>query len=133
MKSFRSVLCAVTAIALCAPCVQAQQSDVPPGSSPATAIVGTQDEVSTDSVPRAKGPTLEAAIVGARVTPVERDVLATNELAQQSGFGRAETYMIVGGAAFVAGLLIGDDAGTVVMVGGAAVGLYGLYLYLQTQ
>jgi hypothetical protein len=39
--------------------------------------------------------------------------------------------MIVGGAAFLAGALISGDAGTVIMVGGAAVGLYGLYLYLQ--
>jgi hypothetical protein len=39
--------------------------------------------------------------------------------------------MIVGGAAFVAGAIIGDTAGTLFMVGGAAVGLYGLYQYLQ--
>ena len=39
--------------------------------------------------------------------------------------------MIVGGAAFLAGAIIGGDAGTIIMVGGAAVGLYGLYLYLQ--
>ena len=39
--------------------------------------------------------------------------------------------MIVGGAIFLAGAVIGDDAGTVIMISGAAVGIYGLYLYLQ--
>jgi hypothetical protein len=46
-------------------------------------------------------------------------------------FGLSQTLMIVGGAAFVAGAIIGDDAGTVMMVAGAGVGLYGLYLYLH--
>ncbi|HJU76179.1 MAG TPA: hypothetical protein VJ717_20735 [Gemmatimonadaceae bacterium] len=44
---------------------------------------------------------------------------------------RGQTLMIVGGAAFLAGLIIGDDAGTAIAVGGAAIGLYGLYLWAQ--
>jgi hypothetical protein len=39
--------------------------------------------------------------------------------------------MIVGGAGLLAGLIIGGDAGTALAVGGAVIGLYGLYLYLQ--
>jgi hypothetical protein len=38
--------------------------------------------------------------------------------------------MIVGGAALVVGAVIGGDAGTLVMLGGAGIGLYGLYLFL---
>jgi hypothetical protein len=38
--------------------------------------------------------------------------------------------MILGGAALVTGLIIGGDAGTVIAVGGAIIGLYGLYVYL---
>jgi hypothetical protein len=38
--------------------------------------------------------------------------------------------MIVGGAALVVGAVIGDDAGTLVMLGGAGIGLYGLYKFL---
>jgi hypothetical protein len=41
--------------------------------------------------------------------------------------------MIVGGAAIITGALIGDDAGTVIIIGGAGVGLYGLYLFLREQ
>lgn len=43
--------------------------------------------------------------------------------------GGGTGLMIAGGALFVAGLIIGGDAGTVVAVTGAALGAYGLYLY----
>lgn len=39
--------------------------------------------------------------------------------------------MIVGGALFVGGLLAGGDAGTVLIVAGAGIGAYGLYLHFQ--
>jgi hypothetical protein len=39
--------------------------------------------------------------------------------------------MVVGGAAFVGGLLVGDDAGTAIAVVGLGIGLYGLYLYMR--
>ena len=39
--------------------------------------------------------------------------------------------MIVGGAALIVGAVIGDTPGTIIMVGGAVVGLVGLYQYLQ--
>ena len=38
---------------------------------------------------------------------------------------------IVGGAALVAGLIIGGDAGALLAVGGAVVGLYGLYQFVR--
>jgi len=47
------------------------------------------------------------------------------------GLGQAKALMGVGIAGFVAGALIGGDSGKIIMVGGAVVGLYGLYLYLQ--
>lgn len=55
---------------------------------------------------------------------------ATEPLMMQrrgSGVG----LMIAGGALFVAGLIVGDDAGTVLAVTGAAIGAYGLYLYFR--
>lgn len=61
----------------------------------------------------------------ARMSAVESDVAST--LAQSRGAGTG--LIIAGGALFIAGLLIGDDAGTVLAVAGAAVGAYGLYLY----
>jgi len=51
--------------------------------------------------------------------------------ATHQNMGEAKALMVVGAAAFVAGALIGDDAGRIIMVGGAVVGLYGLYEYLK--
>ena len=51
--------------------------------------------------------------------------------ATRKNLGPARAMMIVGGVGFVAGALIGGDAGTIVMLGSAVVGLYGLYQYLQ--
>ncbi len=45
--------------------------------------------------------------------------------------GRNPALMIVGGAALVVGAIIGDDAGTILMVGGAVTGLIGLWNFLR--
>jgi hypothetical protein len=80
---------------------------------------------------RAAGPTLDGATVGFRhTTQTTQSTHAPVTVAAARGSNSA-ALMIVGGAAFLAGAIIGDDAGTIIMVGGAAVGLYGLYLYLQ--
>jgi hypothetical protein len=72
------------------------------------------------------GPTLDAASVGVRHQATE-----TNAAARRGGFGQGEALMIVGGAAVLVGLLIGGGAGNAIAVGGAIVGLVGLYEYLQ--
>jgi hypothetical protein len=51
--------------------------------------------------------------------------------ASSQHLGEAKTEMIVGGAAFVAGALMDNDVGSVLMLGGAIVGLYGLWNYLK--
>jgi hypothetical protein len=80
----------------------------------------------------AAGPTLQSLPVGvrARTTPVDSVELAAFQR-RGSGLGQPEALMIVGGAAILIGAIIGDDAGAFFMVGGAVVGLYGLYKYLQ--
>lgn len=45
--------------------------------------------------------------------------------------GEGVALMAVGGAGLVAGLLIGGSAGTAVAIGGLAVGLYGLYQFVE--
>ncbi len=44
---------------------------------------------------------------------------------------RDVAMMIVGATAMVAGAVIGGDAGTIIMIGGGAVGILGLWWYLQ--
>jgi len=83
----------------------------------------------TSAAQPAVGPTLEGATVGFR-RPVTQTAHAPVVVAATRGSNSA-ALMIVGGAAFLAGAIIGGDAGTIIMVGGAGVGLYGLYLYLQ--
>jgi hypothetical protein len=50
---------------------------------------------------------------------------------QRAGLGQPMAMMIVGGAAFLAGAIVGDTPGTIMMIGGAVIGLVGLYEYLQ--
>ena len=82
----------------------------------------------------ALGPQRDAAIAGVRVTDASRDqsslAVAAPAVAKPGQRTRGTSLMILGTAAFVAGLLIGKDVGTGMAVGGALVGLYGLYLYL---
>jgi hypothetical protein len=75
-------------------------------------------------------------VSGAVAAPVavtrDRDA-ATAPMAMQSRSPRGQpvALMAVGVAALVAGAVIGDDVGTMFMVGGGVLGLYGLYLYLR--
>jgi hypothetical protein len=51
---------------------------------------------------------------------------------QENGHTRTNTAMlIVGAAAVVLGAAVGDQAGTVLIIGGAGIGLFGLYRMLK--
>jgi len=75
-----------------------------------------------------RGPSIGSARVAARQVSTSRGEAPV--LQEKKSNNRALALMIVGGAALVIGAVIGDDAGTIVMLGGAAVGLYGLYMFL---
>jgi hypothetical protein len=76
------------------------------------------------------GPTMASASVAVR--PVETKELKLNAAAApRRGYGQPVALMVVGGAAVLTGLIIGDAPGTIIAVGGAVMGLYGLYEYLQ--
>lgn len=83
----------------------------------------------SDSQP-SSGPTVLAATAAVR-PDLRRDAAVPYALDLRRQLRRSETLMIVGGAIFLAGAIIGDDAGTIIMIGGAGIGIYGLYLYLQ--
>ncbi|HJR66644.1 MAG TPA: hypothetical protein VJ802_09425 [Gemmatimonadaceae bacterium] len=78
----------------------------------------------------ASGPTVLAASAAVR-PDLRMDAGVPRALDLRQQLRRSETLMIVGGAIFLAGAIIGDDAGTIIMIGGAGIGIYGLYLYLQ--
>jgi hypothetical protein len=126
MKSTWVVTAAAAAAFLAGPRANAQLTrvaqDVPRASL-------SQEAAAPTPLAERRGPMLNDAALAPRldISGESADALA----AARRPFGLSQTLMIVGGAAFVAGAIIGDDAGTVLMVAGAGVGLYGLYLYLH--
>jgi hypothetical protein len=111
--------CAVGALlaALAVARPAAAQAPVPaPATAPAHA-----------PAPVSYAPTLAATRFG--VSADDQAPLTVNASAARMGRREGRAFAIVGGAAVIAGILIGDDAGTVIAIGGAAVGLYGLYIW----
>jgi c-di-GMP-binding flagellar brake protein YcgR len=80
-----------------------------------------------------KGPTLQSAAVGFRVKEAKVDastkVTAAPLVARHQGQDVA--LMAVGVGAMIAGALIGDTPGTIILIGGAGMALFGLYHYLE--
>jgi hypothetical protein len=99
--------------------------------------------VAADTVqatPVAATPTVsKSAVAGASLVGLRAGVHAseTNRPSQptfqapHANLGQARAMMVVGVAALVAGAIIGGTPGTIIMVGGAVVGLLGLYDYVQ--
>lgn len=110
---------------LAVPRARAQRADAPEP----IVIASLNSETPAPVSGAEQGPTMQTAAIAPKleITGEKSTALA----AARRPFGTSKTLMIVGGAAFLAGAIIGDDAGTVMMVGGAGVGLYGLYLYLR--
>ncbi|HEX2780098.1 MAG TPA: hypothetical protein VHM30_11395 [Gemmatimonadaceae bacterium] len=98
-------------------------------ATPSTETVTTTQPAAQPAAPA--GPTIDNATIALKRQADEQSMKAPVVMARRGTGDQATALMIVGGAAFLAGALIRDDAGTIIMVGGAAVGLYGLYLYLQ--
>jgi hypothetical protein len=106
----------------------------------ALALVAPAPEASAQSsraaaAATAPGPRASAARVG--ISPVaRRDVTAAPTPILQSQESRrrsGQMLTIIGGGIFLAGLLIGDDVGTIVALGGLGLGIYGLLQWLQAS
>jgi hypothetical protein len=73
-------------------------------------------------------PSMDASSVAMRMPATPAPTVSV-----QQGMRRSTTLMLIGGGIFLAGALIGGDAGALIMIGGAATGLYGLYIYLDQE
>jgi len=107
---------------------------IPGSASAQTARFSPTSTVAVPAAPAAtvqekKGPTLESAAVGVRAVPM-KDASAPRRRSS-SGIGHAGALMVVGGGAMIAGSFIDGDAGTIFIVGGAIILLYGLYQLVQ--
>ena len=125
---FRFVALSVAVLAVTVSPLRAQQTNNAPAEPKVTAPVSTPVSAPA-SAPVPFGPTVTAAAVGAHeIAPQPAPRL---EPPRRTDTNHNRAMMIVGGAALIVGAIIGDTAGTLIMVGGAAVGLYGLYKFLQ--
>jgi hypothetical protein len=99
----------------------------------ALALVPAASNAQQSNQMSAKGPTLQASAVGFRVNEAKVDastrVTAAPLVARHQGQDVA--LMAVGVGAMIAGALIEDTAGTIIIIAGAAMALYGLYHYLE--
>ena len=89
------------------------------------AVAGAQQSLRS----AASGPTIQSAAVGFRATSDNKSLKAAQVI--RRGAGQDVALMVVGVGAMVAGAIIGDTAGTIILIGGAAMALYGLYNYLE--
>jgi hypothetical protein len=127
MKRTWLVIAALAATFVATPRARAQRADIP-NPEPAPHAPAYSERPAPLSV-AARGPMMHSATIAPKL-----EIDGLNEasmVAPRRPFGTSQTLMIVGGAAFLTGVIVGDDAGTVMMVAGAGVGLYGLYLYLR--
>jgi len=92
------------------------------------------DTPRADPAPTPAGPTRDAAAVAARPARTTQATSAADASAAmaptRTHHGPAVALMIVGASAVVLGILVGGDSQAPLVVGGAVVGLIGLYQYL---
>lgn len=108
------------------------QSAVPaaPGLD-APAVVAAPAAPAAES--SAAGPLLDGTRAGVQTTVATDETAAGSALLQERRrrFSQSTILMIVGAAAIIIGATTDSDADTPLILGGAIVGLTGLYLYLR--
>jgi hypothetical protein len=105
-------------------------------SQSGAALVPTPVPAAITAAPSVTAPA-PSAMVRADVAGIQRrddaaDAHALNTAAAGGLHqGQGMALMVVGGAAMLGGLIIGDGAGDAIAIGGLAVGLIGLYQYVR--
>lgn len=104
---------------------------LPAASSAQQSAKPSATEPSTQSL--ANGPTIQSAAVGFRVNEarVDASTKVTAAPVVRRNQGQDVALMVVGVGAMIAGALITGTAGTIIIIGGAAMALFGLYHYLE--
>jgi hypothetical protein len=119
------------------PTAQANQAETPASperqmaSSQAAPVDAPDVRPAEDTARMLVGPKIAVARVGVAPAAGAHVDAASAAAAQHMGAGENVAMMVVGGSALVAGLIIGGDGGAVVAIGGAAIGLWGLYNYIE--
>jgi hypothetical protein len=74
-------------------------------------------------------PTLAATHLG--FSAEDHAPLTVNASAARMGPNEGKAAAIVGGALVITGLLVGGDGGKVIAIGGAGLGLFGIYIWAR--
>lgn len=78
------------------------------------------------------GPTLQSASIGFRASDAKVNASTKVTAAPvRPRAGQDVALMVVGVGAMIVGALVGDTAGTIIIIGGAGMALFGLYHYLE--
>ena len=101
-------------------------------AAPAPAAVAATPAV-TPPTAAAPDAMVRVDVAGIQQHENAADAHAVNTVAASSGLhqGQGVALMVVGGAAMIGGLIIGNGAGDAIAIGGLAVGLIGLYQYVR--
>jgi len=119
-RSYRWSIAVAAALAFAAPLSAQQVPAAEAGAAPITASLwGLAPMVSL--VPGFESTIATETVTGPSSAPIAPAMRQSQSVA----------LMIVGGAGMIVGSLIDGDTGTIIMVGGAGVGLYGLFKYLR--
>jgi len=97
----------------------------------ATALIPAASGAQQTNAASPTGPTLQAAAVGFRVNAAKVDGSASLNAVVRPHAGQDVAMMAVGVGAMIVGALVHGTAGTIIIIGGAGVALYGLYHYLE--
>jgi hypothetical protein len=98
----------------------------------ALALISGSSNAQQVSRTELKGPTLQLAAVGFHVT--EAKVNASTRVTSAPccrNQGQDVAMMAVGVGAMIVGAIVGETPGTIIIIAGAGVALYGLYHYLE--
>ncbi|HUQ21014.1 MAG TPA: hypothetical protein VM099_15450 [Gemmatimonadaceae bacterium] len=96
-----------------------------------TSTIASAQSPAPKAVQQSAGPTVSASQAGIRAPATSRALSTSAAKDAHMGAGRNVALMVVGGAALIIGAIMGDTAGLLIAVAGAAVGLYGLYNFIQ--
>ncbi len=130
MAKHTFAVAALIALSVAGSRVQAQSEQLASVDQSVDQTVMVQDAQAPATVDATvpSGPSLQSTELSPRYsTETNFDTYA---MRRRPAKGTGVPLMILGGAALITGVIIGDKAGTIIAVGGAIVGLYGLYVYL---
>jgi hypothetical protein len=125
MAKLTFAVAALVALSVAGTRVQAQNEQL--ASADQSVMVQDAQAPATVDLTVPSGPSMQSSELSPRFASDQS--LSANAMRRPAN-GTGVPLMILGGAALLTGVIIGDKAGTIIAVGGAIVGLYGLYVYL---